>query len=110
MINNIYIINKDNTNENHFIKYGDYKQNIYDIYNNDIIRYKNEIIIDGLIYMLSINDKLLFKYTYINNKFILKNYKIIYYSLYYELFDIFNLLLLNLFDSPLVDIYELTNY
>jgi len=110
MINNIYISNKDFINNNHFIQSSDFKQNIYDIYNNDNIKYQKEIIIDSLIYMLSINDKLVFKYTYINNKFILKNYKIIYYSLYYELFDVFNLLLLNLFDSPLVDIYELLDY
>lgn len=110
LINNVYIVYNNRLNDNHFLQSGDFKQNIYDIYNNDIIKYKKDIIIDGVIFMLSINDKLLFKYTYINNKFILKNYKLIYYSLYYELFDVFNLLLLNLFDSPYVDIYELLDY
>ena len=109
IMNNIYN-NNINYIDSHFMKIDNYQQNIYDIFNNDEIRYKNDIIIDGIIFMLLNNDKLLFKYTFLNNKSILINYKLIYCCLYYYIFDFFNILLLNLFNSLLVDIYELTDY
>jgi hypothetical protein len=110
IISNLYNANKDHINENHFIQNEDYYNNINDIYNNDEIKYKNDIVIDGIIFMLSNDDKLLFKYIYLNNKSILTNYKPIYHCLYYEIFDVLNILLLNLFTFPLVNIYELTDY
>jgi len=110
MINNIYNSNYDFIKYNHFIQNDDYLLNIYDIYNNDEIKYKNDIIIDGIVFMLSNNDNLLFKYTYINNRSIMLNYKLIYYCFYYEYFEILNILLLNLFTLPYIDLYELTEY
>ena len=110
LINNIFNKEKDLLKYNHFIQMDDYKNNIYNIFNEDNIIYENNIIIDGIIFMLSCNNKVLFSHILINKVDIIRNYKLLYFSLYYELFDITNIILFNFFNLLLFDIFELLDY